>query len=326
MKIAYIDLNYPDHFEDYSYFPKSYGGGRIVAGPMMEKLNDFYVYSDERSFQNLKDNKKSQAKILDWPKREALRNGACVKSVIPEADDYDLFFSHTTNINLNLSNCRSKKYGVWTIGWKETIHQDIENVVCFSQKFQEPIFLGRPNIFHAVIGPKMDSFQEYQKEDMIFQCTRHVECFQSIEVAQLALKYNIKTIFAGPIGNNYRLMDFIDNKTTFYLGSISQEDKVKYNKIAKFHTQFQTYPTCATLSAKESLSYGTPIMASAIGEWPSFIVEGLNGFIVRSEQDFLKAWENRDNIKQLNCYNSVVKYSEDKMIQEFYEVFNQIVK
>jgi hypothetical protein len=326
MKIAYIDLNYPDHFEDYSYFPKTYGGGRIVAGPMMEKLDDFYVYSDERSFQNLKDNKKSQAKILDWPKREALRNGACVKSIIPEADDYDLFFSHTTNVNLNLSNCRSKKYGVWTIGWRETIHPDIQNVICFSQKFQEPIFLGRPNIFHAVIGPKMDPFQEYQKEDMIFQCTRHVECFQSIEVAQLALKHNIKTIFAGPIGNNYRLMDFIDNKTTLYLGSISQEDKIKYNKIAKFHTQFQTYPTCATLSAKESLSYGTPIMASAIGEWPSFIVEGLNGFIVRSEKDFLKAWENRDNIKQLNCYNSVVKYSEDKMIQEFYEVFNQIVK
>ena len=326
MKIAYIDLNYPDHFEDYSYFPKSYGGGRIVAGPMMEKLDDFYVYSDERSFKNLKDNKKSQAKVLDWPKREALRNGACVKSIIPEADDYDLFFSHTTNINLNLTNCRSKKYGVWTIGWRETIHQDVENVVCFSQKFQEPIFLGKPNIFHAVIGPKMEKFQEYKKEDMIFQCTRHTDCFQSIQVAQLALKYNIKTVFAGPIANNYPLMDFIDNKTTFYLGSISQEDKIKYNKIAKFHTQFQTYPTCATLSAKESLSYGTPIMASAIGEWPNFIVEGLNGFIIRSEQDFIKAWENRDNIKQLNCYNSVIKYSEDKMIEEFYEVFDQIVK
>ena len=326
MKIAYIDLNYPDHFEDYSYYPKTYGGGRIVAGPMMERLDDFYVYSDERSFQNLKDNKRSQAKILDWPKREALRNGACVKSVIPEADDYDLFFSHTANINLNLSNCRSKKYGVWSVGWRETIHPDIQNVIFFSQKFQEPILLGKPNIFHAVIGPKMDPFQEYQKEDMIFQCTRHVECFQSIEVAQLALKYKIKTIFAGPIGNNYRLMNFIDNKTTFYLGSISQEDKIKYNKIAKFHTQFQTYPTCATLSAKESLSYGTPIMASSIGEWPSFIVQGLNGFIIQTEQDFVKAWENRDNIKQLNCYNSVTKHSEDRMIEEFYSAFEQIVK
>lgn len=326
MKIAYIDLNYPDHFEDYSYYPKTYGGGRIVAGPMMERLDDFYVYSDERSFQNLKDNKRSQAKVLDWPKREALRNGACVKSVIPEADDYDLFFSHTANINLNLSNCRSKKYGVWSVGWRETIHPDIQNVIFFSQKFQEPILLGKPNIFHAVIGPKMDPFQEYQKEDMIFQCTRHVECFQSIEVAQLALKYKIKTIFAGPIGNNYRLMNFIDNKTTFYLGSISQEDKIKYNKIAKFHTQFQTYPTCATLSAKESLSYGTPIMASSIGEWPSFIVQGLNGFIIQTEQDFVKAWENRDNIKQLNCYNSVTKHSEDRMIEEFYSAFEQIVK
>ena len=326
MKIAYIDLNYPDHFEDYSYFPKSYGGGRIVAGPMMEKLDEFYVYSDERSFKNLKDNKKSQAKVLDWPKREALRNGACVKSIIPEADDYDLFFSHTTNINLNLTNCRSKKYGVWTIGWRETIHQDIGHVICFSQKFQEPIFLGSPNIYHAVIGPKMEPFQEHQKEDMIFQCTRHCDTFQSIQVAQLALKYNIKTVFAGPISDNYSLMNFIDNQKTFYLGCISQEDKIKYNKIAKFHTQFQTYPTCATLSAKESLSYGTPIMATNIGEWSNFIINGLNGFIINNEEDFINAWNSRDQIKQVNCYNNVIRFSEDQMIKDFYYVFKQIIE
>jgi hypothetical protein len=324
MRIAFIDLNYPDHFEDYSYSPKNYGGARIVPGAMMERKNDFFIYSDEKSFQNVNNGKKQQCKILDWPKRNALRNGECLKSVIPEADDYDLFFWNATNIKLNLDNCRNKKHVVWSIGWRETVHQNIENLICFSFKFQQPVLLGMPNIYHAVIGPNIEGFTEYQKEDIIFQCTRHVECFQSIQVAQLGLKYGIKTIFAGPIGKDYPLMNFIDNKTTFYLGSISQEEKIKYNKLAKFHTQFQTYPTCATLSAKEALSYGTPIMASTAGEWPNFILEGINGFIIRNEQDFIKAWEARDSIKQLNCYNSILKFSEEKMIDEFYCAFEKI--
>jgi glycosyltransferase involved in cell wall biosynthesis len=325
MKIAYIDLNYHDHFEDYSYHPKTYGGGRIVAGAMMDKLDNFYIYSDEKSFKNLKDGKKSQAKIIDFNKRQALCNGACVKSIIPEADEYDLFFSHTTHINLNLSNCRSQKYGVWSIGFQETIHPDIQHVVFFAKNFQNPILLGRPNIYHAVIGPNIENFKEYKKEDLIFQCTRHTELFQSTIVANFALKNNIQTIFAGPIQKGYPLMDFIDNKTTHYIGEISNEEKIKYNKLAKFHTQFQTYPTCATLSAKESLSYGTPIMATNIGEWPSFIQEGINGFIISNEEDFIRAWGKRDLIDQKKCYDSIVQFSESNMIDQFNTVFKKII-
>ena len=44
-------------------------------------------------------------------------------------------------------------------------------------------------------------------------------------------------------------------------------------------------------------------MATNIGEWSNFIINGLNGFIINNEEDFINAWNFRDKIKQVNCEN-----------------------
>lgn len=316
MRIAYIDLNYPDFFEDYSYMPKRYGGGRIVPAPMMELFNDFLIYADPRSFDNVRPDKLSQCRALSWESRQAIRNGAPLKDFISQAESFNVFFHNNTNIHLNLEGLKAQQV-VWAVGWSETVHPENTNVIFFDRFHQQPLLShGNHIIYDIVIGPKIEPFQEYQKEDLIFQCTRHEKCFQSMEVAQLSLKYGIKTIFAGPIQHGYPLRDYIDNKTTIYLGLISQEEKIKYNKIAKAHTQFQSWPTCATLSAKEAMSYGTFPIALPIGGWPDFIKNGVNGFIINSEADFVAAWEKRNTISQRECYNTACEHSEDKMIEK----------
>lgn len=329
MNIAYLDLNYPDHFEDYSYMPKKYGGGRIVAAAFLNQspTSDikFYVHADERSFSSVAADSKKFCVNLSWEQRKAIRDGKAVKDVIPFAEMYDLFFHASTNIHLNLEGLKAKQV-VWSIGWSETVNPANEHLICFDFKHQQPLTSSTTHkLYHAVIGPNVEPFQEYEKQDFIFQCTRHTGCFQSMLVAQFALKHRIQTIFAGPIEHGYPLMDYIDNKVTFYLGEISQEEKIRYNKLAKFHTQLQNYPTCATLSAKESLSYGTPIIAMPIGGWPDFIKQGVNGFIIQSEQQFLDAWNSRDKIKQKDCYDTASEHSEAKMIEQFTEAFKKVV-
>ena len=121
-------------------------------------------------------------------------------------------------------------------------------------------------------------------------------------------------------------LDYIDNKNTFYLGVIDNETKIKYNKLAKFNMQMCPYPFPLTLSAKEALSYGVPIMARKVGGSIDFIKEGINGFFINNEQDILNAWEQRNNIKQKDCYDSMLWTSEEKMIESFVSVFNQIIK
>lgn len=324
MKIAYIDLNHPDFFEDYSYAPKRYGGGRIIPGPLMELYQNFVIFSDKRSFDNVRPDKIGQCRILEWESRKAIREGVALKTILPDAESYDLFFHANTNIHLNLEGLKAQQV-IWSVGWSETIHPTNTHVMFFDQEHQMPLMShGNHAIYPIVIGPKVEPFQEYLKEDLIFQCTRHEKCFQSIEVAQLALKYGIKTVFAGPMQHGYPLPNYIDNKTTFYLGQISQEEKISWNKRAKFNTQLQSWPTCATLSAKESLSYGTAIISLPIGGWPSFIKQGINGFIIQSEQDFVNAWASRDTIKQKNCHDTALEYSEDKMIEKLQQAFKTI--
>lgn len=324
IKIAYIDLNHPDFFEDYSYTPTRYGGGRIIPGPLMEKYNNFFIASDERSFSNVRADKKSQCIILPWSSRKAIREGAPLKFIIPNADSFDLFFHANTNIHLNLTGLKAEQV-VWSVGWSETLHPQNIHVCYFDFIHQQPLLSHDKHIIHPIIiGPNVESFQEYKKEDLIFQCTRHEKCFQSMEIALMGQRHGIKTVFAGPMQEGYPLTKHIDNKTTFYLGQISQEEKIKWNKIAKFNTQMQSWPTCATLSAKESLAYGTPIMAMNIGGWPDFIKQGVNGFIVSNEQEYLAAWEKRDTIKQIDCYNTALEYSEEKMIATLQSAFKKI--
>lgn len=321
MKIAYIDLNHPDFFEDYSYEPRRYGGGRIIPGPLMEKFNNFFIFSDIRSFSNVRQDKLKQCRNLDWDARRSIRDGARLKDIIPNAEEYDLFFHANTNIHLNLDGLNAKQ-AVWSVGWSETINPLNKNVFFFDEQHQQPIMTATDhNISKIIIGPRLEPFQEYPKEDLIFQCTRHEKCFQSIEVAQLALKYKIKTVFAGPMQNGYPLPNYIDNITTFYLGQISNAEKISWNKRAKFNTQLQSWPTCATLSAKESLSYGSAIISLPIGGWPDFIKQGVNGFIINSENDFVNAWAARDSISQRNCYATAEEHSEDKMIETLQSAF-----
>ena len=324
MNIAYIDMNLDDTVEDYHHSPKRYGGGRIIASALLYRLDTFDIYSNSESFVNIEELKKKQCFSLDNFARQKIKNGDNIKKYIPNCDKYDIFFHHFSNVFLNLEGCRSQKQAVWPVGWMEQINPNTKNVLLFDHIGQEPQMSATHKIFEIVIGPKFEEFKEYEKEDIIFQCSRHFHLYQSIAVAQLALKYNIKTYFAGPIENTYPLMDFIDNKNTFYLGVVDSETKQDFYKRAKFNTQFQNYPISATLAGKEASSYGCGILACPVGGWNSFIKEGLNGFFINNEIDFINAWEKRNELKQQNCYNLALPHSEENMINSVLDALKAI--
>jgi len=307
-------MNFDDTIEDYHHSPKRYGGGRIIASALLYKINSFDIYSNPESFLNVDESKQNQCFALNNSSRQAIKNGDSIKKYIPDADKYDIFFHHFSNVHLNLNECRSQKQAVWPVGWRETVHPDSTNVLLFDKLCQEPQMSANHTIFEIVIGPKFETFKEYPKEDIIFQCSRHFSHYQSIIVAQLALKYGIKTYFAGPIENGYPLMDYIDNKTSFYLGVIDSETKRDFYKRAKLNTQFQNYPISATLAGKEAASYGCGILASSIGGWKHFIKDSVNGFFIKTEADFIKAWEKRDELSQKNCYDMGLPHSEENMV------------
>lgn len=307
-------MNFDDTSEDYHHSPKKYGGGRVIASALLYKMETFDIYANPKCFLNIDLSKQNQCIPLNNDSRQAIKNGESIKKYIPDADKYDIFLHHFSYVYLNLSECRSKKQAVWPVGWRESVNPKSENVLLFDAACQEPQTTGLHKIFEIVIGPKFEPFKKLLKEDIIFQCSRHFPRYQSIEVAQLALKYSIKTYFAGPIESGYPLIDYIDNKNTFYLGVVDSETKSQFYKRAKLNTQLQNYPISATLAGKEASSYGCGILASPVGGWNYFIRENVNGFFIRNESDFVKAWEARNKISQQDCYDVGLSHSEENMI------------
>jgi len=326
MKIAYIDVNESDCIEDYHVAPKKYGGGRIIAAALLNQLDDFHIYGDEKCFDGIPIEKRKQGHFLCERERQAIKNGAPLKNYIPNSDEYDIFFHHFAATYLNLQGCRSQKQVVWPVGWREIVHPYHKHVLLFDIKNQEPQLTSNHKVYNIVIGPKFPVFQEYPKEDMIFQCSRHCRAYHSIEVAYYALKHEITTVFAGPIDKDYPLLNFINNKITYYLGVIDQKTKEDFMKRAKVNTQFQDYNISVTLAAKEAASYGCTIFATKMGGYKNFIKDGVNGFFIFSDMDFCNSWNKLDDIKQINCYNEALQFSEDKMVESVLSALNDIYR
>lgn len=320
MKIAYLDFNENDFYEDYSINPKSYGGGRVFASIAKEIVPDFHLFSNHDSFKNLLDKENKQScHSLSSEQRDKIRSGLPIKDIIKNAEFFDLFVHHQTQYSLNLNGLNAKSC-CWAVGYNDIVHPNNKNLLLYNN-FQNPKLFNETKIQKIIIGKPIPTFEEYCKENFIFQCSRHTKTFGSIEVAQICLANNIKVYFAGPIESGYPLLDYVDNKTVHYLGSISENDKIEYLKKARLTTYLHSWNTSFNLSAIESLSYGTPIISTNVGFWGS-LINDKNGAIIYNSEDFLNAYYN--NFSQKQCYNSAIPYSQDKMIESFSQAFKNI--
>jgi len=322
MKILYIDLNDDALIEDYSSNPNKYGGGRVFASAALQKDANFFIAAGEKCFSNIID--KNNCIITSEKQRADIVSGKKLKDIIPQSESFDIFVYHRFDTYLNLEGLKGKQC-CWAVGRDETINPKIENLLLYDRKNQNSKVSNGTKIYDVTIGAEIPVFQEFKKENFIFQCTRHESIFGSIQVAQLCRKYSIPLIFAGPIQAGYPLMDYVDGDLIKYIGIISNSEKSNYYKKALLTTYLHFWQTPFNISAIESLSYGTPIMATANGFWPKLIKNKINGYIIATEEDFVNSINDCLNIKQIDCYNSSSEYSSEKMVSSFYLAFNNIL-
>lgn len=323
MKIGYVDLNYTTFYEDYSIEPARYGGGRVFAS-WCKEFFDFTIFGCPETFNNLKPTEaKTKCVGLSPSQMRQLLAGEPLAIIAPEFHDIDLFVYPHTNTYLNLDGLRAKQC-TWSAGVEEPIHPNHKYLILYNDYQNPKIQSPNTKVFKFTLGTKLPDFSPRRKEDFIFQCSRHVECFCSVEVADFCLRNNITAYFAGPIEDGYPLLKYIDNKRTFYLGEITENVKRDYLARARLCTLLHNWPTPFSLSAIEALAYGTPIACVGFGFWPSLITEK-NGFYVRGEEGLLEAWNKAKEINQRECYASVLPYSHLNMIQSVNKAFKEII-
>jgi len=305
--------------EDISATPQRYGGvGRTFY--LLAKNNpNITIASNWEALRDCDISVSRKIILSEEEERKIVENG----DLQGWDNNFDLIFHAQPNRHY-VSN---KPTLVWAPGYGETINRLNTNILCHNLKNQHPYISNlMTNLYEFVLGVDIPPFQEYKKDDFILQVTNHYPQINSIILAKLCLKHNIKCIFAGPISDGYPLSDYIDNEYTFYEGVIPEERKIELLKKARFFGCLYSHPiNDPPLSAKQALSYGCPILTNQIGAMAEFI-DGSNGYFIRNEQDFIDAWQRRHEFNQLDCYDSVKnKYSVDNMIKTFNNVCERII-
>lgn len=330
-KILYFDLNEGSDFsEDYGYLNASrYGGGRVVASAFCYHYDNFFIASNAKGFESFTENEsRANTIVLSNADRFAISKGFQVKSVIPNADDFDLFVTHHPSVHLNLSGCRSQKQTSWTIGWRETADERNKHIICFDFKHQQPQMDPNKHTFHhALIGNRVPAFQEYKKEDFLFFCSRQCDIMGTKELVNLCFFNKIPLILAGPLAEGYEDLTKAEEVTgglIKYVGVISSDEKIDYMKRSRACPILHLWPSPGSLLGVEAQVYGNPLIVTNTGWWPSYIQQGKNGFIVNSKQDFLDAYAKSVVLLQRDCYNAGAVYNSDSMMEKFIKCFEEV--
>ena len=328
MKIAYFDLGITNFFEDYSINPKGYGGGPCFARWAKEVLNKdgntFIIIGQDGNFKNLGPNENTKA-CFSFPKShlDLIKNGYPVDNVIQGLQDFDILIHHHDCLHINKGNLKAKSIHWSLSGRSDGGHplNDCDLLYDASQK----INWASQKIKYVQIGKSIPNFKFNQKEDFIFTCTRHDESMNSIEVAKNCIKYNIKGYFAGPIHNQYPLQKYIDNKNTFYLGILTEEEKLDYTKRSRLYPILANWDVVFNQSALEANGEGTPLLTTRRGWFNSYIKENENGFFYDGD-NFLDKFEESLKIDQEKCNKSAQEFGIHPMINSFIKSFKEILK
>lgn len=318
LKIANFDLGFAQ--EDYAITnAKKYGGGAVV-GRYFKQIDGFHHFAPKESFDNLDDNdRKENCFILDGHTIELLKQGHPIDWILPEINNYDIVLHNHTHFSFYKYKLRPPVVH-WS-GFDGDAGHPWNNYILLYR----PSFKGcyGERVKYVKIGKNVPKvFTGYQERDGIFQCTQHCRDFDTISIAKECIKHKIRGIFAGPI-RDYPLLDYIDNINTFYLGQISERDKLEYTKKARLYTLPMIWNVVFNQSAIEANGLGTPLLTRKVGWFNEYIKEGINGYFYDGE-NFLDIYNNSSNIDQLKCWESAKEFSIEEMTRTFYQAFQEI--
>lgn len=151
--------------------------------------------------------------------------------------------------------------------------------------------------------------------------------FEAIQVAKMA---NMKLILAGIIQDKEYYEKHVQpylGDNIKYIGSIGPDKRNELlgNAYALLHPISFSEPF--GLSIVESMACGTPVLAFNKGSMPEIIKNGINGFIVSDVEDMHKKLLEIKNISRKECRHTVeARFTQEKMVKEYIEVYKEILK
>ncbi len=323
MRVAYFDLGFSR--EQYGLQPTRYGGGAVAARYLKEDPEiDFHVFAPQEAFDNVGPTEfgRGRLKVLpdDWC--VALRRGLPVSELLRGEGDYDLVLHPHTCATINRGSYRGPI--VHFCGFDGSAgHPGNDYVLLYDPSFRAQF--GERAKYVRIGKPVPETFTPSVKEDFVFQCSRHDDHMGSIEVAKQCLQHGIKGVFAGPIHGDYRLRDYIDGKTTTYLGEIDEQTKLDLHRRARLCVLLANWDLPFNQTLIEAQGQGTPIYVNRRGPFlQSYLQHGENGIdaaVTALPEAFIAA----ERFDQRYCWTCAREYDVSVMCRTFKQAFTEIV-
>jgi len=228
----------------------------------------------------------------------------------------------------------------YSLGIEKELNSLISKNVYFNSisKFQQKIMPLKfiKNIYNGV---DLDNFIYNEKPDNSFLWIGRINQDKALHLAcRLAKKANIKLNIAGNINllnkkskNTKYFLSKVKpllSKKIKYIGFLGLEEKIKYYQGARamiFTSSFQGEG--CPLVILESCACGTPVIVFKNLAGKELIKDGVNGFFVETEKEFIKAIENVDKINRRRCRKYMENnFSFRKMIDNYIKLYKKIYK
>jgi glycosyltransferase involved in cell wall biosynthesis/quercetin dioxygenase-like cupin family protein len=151
---------------------------------------------------------------------------------------------------------------------------------------------------------------------------------EAIEIARLA---NRDLLIAGIIQDEHyfetEVKPHLDGSKVQYIGSVGPElrDNLLGGAACLLHPISFNEPF--GLSIVEANACGTPVIAFSRGSMPEIITNGVNGFLVSNSSEAVDAVKRIHTISRTDCREvATERFSRDRMVDEYLEVYERIVK
>lgn len=183
-------------------------------------------------------------------------------------------------------------------------------------------------IYHG-IKKEQFNFIKTPKDYLLFFGRIHPDK-GTYDAIQIAKACNRQLIMAGIIQDaayfNEKVKPFIDDEQIIFAGHADHVKRKELlgNTTALLHPIYFNEPF--GLSVAEAMFCGTPVIAYDRGSMPELINNNVSGFLVKNIDEAIEAVKNLSIVNRKDCYeHAVKKFSFDKMINEYINVYKRIV-
>jgi len=150
------------------------------------------------------------------------------------------------------------------------------------------------------------------------------------EAIEIAKKSNKKLLIAGIIqdANYYRekVEPFIDNEQVIYVGHAGPEKRKNLLGKASALLHPINFNEPFGMSVAEAMLCGTPVIAFNKGSMPELINDKQTGFLVNTVDEAVEAVAQLQTINRENCRDwATAQFSSDKMVDDYYKLYQQIL-